>query len=439
MARAAGEHAAQGRSAEAIEAYAQALALTPDDADLLTRLALLQRNEGDLDEAIANFERALAHAPDLPVARLNLALALDEAGDSARALALIDQAPDLLRASADARWMASVPVLRAGDLARGFAWYEARFDTGDRNAFRRHGGVPRWTGSAAPGKRLLLWHEQGLGDLLQFIRFVPLAAARGLEVRVEAPAPLRALLAGAPGVTLTGAGQSAGVTLTGAHQSAFDFQLPAMSLPHVLGIALDQVGADLPYLAAPAARRGKWRTLLPDSKAFRIGLAWRSTIFRDDLAVAQSKLSKSLPLALLQPFAQLPGVELVSLQVGQGAEEMRQAGRGMRITDLNEHIDDFADTAALIERLDLVVSIDTSVAHLAGAMGRPVFVLLNHSPCWRWLAGRDDSPWYPSARLFRQARRNDWRDPVAAACAAASALAGAAGPARGVFGLLRRK
>lgn len=421
MARAADEHAAQGRSAEAIEAYAQALALTPDDADLLTRLALLQRGEGDLDEAIANFERALARAPDLPVARLNLALALDEAGDWARALALIDQVPDLLRASADARWMASVPVLRAGDLARGFAWYEARFYTGKRNALRRHAGVPRWTGAVAPGKRLLLWHEQGLGDLLQFIRFAPLAAARGLEVRVEAPAPLRALLAGAPGLSPTGVERA---------DSGFDFQLSAMSLPHLLGITLEQVGAAVPYLAAPGDRREKWRALLPDRKAatagLRIGLVWRSTIFRDDIAVAQSKLSKSLPLALLQPFARLPGVELVSLQVGHGAEEVRLVGNSMRINDLGAHLDDFADTAALIERLDLVVSIDTSVAHLAGALGKPVFVLLNHSPCWRWLAGRDDSPWYPSARLFRQARRNDWRVPVEQAAAAARLLAGAA-------------
>ena len=410
----------------------QALAMAPDDAALRTRLALLQRGEGDLEQALANFERVLAHAPDLQVARLNLALALDEAGDTARALALIDQVPELLRDSAQARWMASVPVLRAGDHARGFAWYEARMATGNPNADLRHAGVPRWTGAAAPGKRLLLWHEQGLGDLLQFIRFAPLAAARGLEVRVEAPAPLRALLAGAPGVSLMdahkdGDGDGAG----------FDFQLPAMSLPHALAITPAQVGAAVPYLAAPADRRVKWRALLPGSKAFRIGLAWRSTIFRDDLAVAQSKLSKSLPLALLRPFAQLHGVELVSLQVGQGADEMQHAGHGMRITSLNDHIDDFADTAALVERLDLVVSIDTSVAHLAGAMGKPVFVLLNHSPCWRWLAGRDDSPWYPSARLFRQRVRNDWRDPVEAACAAARSLAGSSGKPGGIRRWLR--
>ena len=421
LAASADEHASQGRFAEAIEAYAQALALTPDDADLLTRLALLQRSEGDLDEAIANFERALARAPDLPVARLNLALALDEAGDNARALILIDQAPDLLRDSAAARWMAALPVLRSGDLARGFAWYEARLDSGNRDAIARHRDLPRWTGASAPGKRLLLWHEQGLGDLLQFVRFAPLAAARGLALRLDAPAPLRALVADAPGLSPIGPEGADG---------GFDFQLSAMSLPHVLGITLEQVGAAVPYLAAPAARRDKWRALLPDRKAaaagLRIGLAWRSTIFRDDMAVAQSKLSKSLPLALLQPFARLPGVELVSLQVGHGAEEAHQVGRAMRITDLGAHIDDFADTAALIERLDLVVSIDTSVAHLAGALGKPVFVLLNHSPCWRWLAGRDDSPWYPSARLFRQARRNDWRMPVEQAAAAARLFTGAA-------------
>ena len=152
----------------------------------------------------------------------------------------------------------------------------------------------------------------------------------------------------------------------------------------------------------------------------RIGLVWRSTINSDDLLVAQSKLSKSLPLASLREFAAITGVDLVSLQIGHGAEEITTAG--MRIADLTGRIDDFADTAAAIARLDLVVSIDTAVAHLAGALGKPVFVLLNHSPCWRWMAGRDDSPWYPSARLFRQTTRNDWRAPVAAAAAAARAL-----------------
>ena len=407
---AAAAHAAAGRLPEAIEAYEALLAAAPGNADLRTRVALIQRTEGDLDAAIANFERVLADAPAADIARLNLALALDEAGDTARALDLIALAHELIEASPQARWMAAWPVLRSGDYARGFDWYEARWQSGAPAFAPGRHAAPQWRGEPGRGRTLLLWSEQGHGDAIQFIRFAGEAAARGFTVIADVAPHLRALATGAPGVS----------AVVDAATRRFDAHLPLMSLPHVLGLSLDQVAPVIPYLAAPADRQAKWRALLPDSKAARIGLVWRSTINSDDLLVAQSKLSKSLPLALLREFAAIGGVDLVSLQIGHGVEEIATAG--MRIADLYEHIDDFADTAAAIERLDLVVSIDTSVAHLAGALGKPVFVLLNHSPCWRWMAGRDDSPWYPSARLFRQTTRNDWRAPVAAAVAAARAL-----------------
>ena len=161
---------------------------------------------------------------------------------------------------------------------------------------------------------------------------------------------------------------------------------------------------------------------MPPGTRFRIGLAWRSTIYRDDAGVAQSKLSKSMPLAALAPFGQLRGVELVSLQVAHGSEETGRVA-GLDLTDLTAHIDDMADTAALIGRLDLVVCIDTSVAHVAACMGAPLIVLLSSDPDWRWRAGDIDSPWYPAARVFRQSVRNDWRGPVQAACGAARAQA----------------
>jgi hypothetical protein len=211
------------------------------------------------------------------------------------------------------------------------------------------------------------------------------------------------------------------VVESGAALPPFDTHLPLMSLPHVLGMRLDNLAGGA-YLHAPAERAAKWAALLPDTRKRRIGLVWRSTIYRDDAMVMQSKLGKSLPLTMLAPLLRLPDVETVSLQVGHGSEEVASLARDLCITDPTAHVDDLADTAAAIGRLDLVVTIDTVVAHLAGALGKPVFVLLNHSSCWRWLTGRDDSPWYDSARLFRQATRNDWREPVAAASRAAWAM-----------------
>ncbi|MBL8385479.1 MAG: tetratricopeptide repeat protein [Burkholderiales bacterium] len=410
---AAAAHQAAGELAAALDCCARAVDLAPQDPEALTALARAERGSGDLDAAIDHFERALAAAPDAEVARLNLAAALDEAGETARALALIDACDRLLAASAPARWLAAPPVLRSGDLARGFALYEARWQLGGAAFAPRHAGTPRWDGAAAPGRSLLLWAEQGLGDTVQFIRFARTAQARGLTVAAEVPRQLAALVAGMPGIAQVHAPDATAPTC--------DLQLPLMSLPHVLGTTLDGLDGDA-YLAAPADRRAKWAGLLPATQARRIGLVWRSTILRDDALVTQSKLAKSLPLAVLAPFATLPATQLVSLQVGHGSEEIAGLPRGFRLADPTAHIDDLADTAAAIERCDLVVTIDTVVAHLAGALGKPVFVLLAHSPCWRWLAGRDDSPWYRAARLFRQTVRNDWRAPVATAAAAARDL-----------------
>ena len=403
-------HADAGRLEEAIAEYRSALAAQPGDVAAHTRLGLILRSCGDLDGAIESLNTALQLAPDADVARLNLALALDEAGDSSGALAFIEAAGDLIASSPRARWMASRILLRAGDFARGFAMHEARWDAGDASMRMRPYGKPRWRGEPAPGARLLIWHEQGLGDTLLALRHAATVRARGLSVVAHVQAPLAALARAYAGVEA--------VFDSEPPESAFDLHIPALSLPHALALDVHAAGGGLPALTPPPARMAKWRALLPPARAFRIGLAWRSTVYRDDLLVAQSKLARSLPLAALAPFGALPGVELVSLQVGHGAAET-----GVPLLDLTAHIDDMADTAALIAGLDLIVSIDTSVAHVAGAMGTPLFVLVNSDPDWRWLAGSVTSPWYPAARIFRQGARNDWRGAVGAAAAAAREMA----------------
>lgn len=403
----------------AAEALEEALARGADDPAVRTRLGQVQRSLGDLDTALANFERVYASAPN-DVSRINLACALDAAGDTPRALALLDQSGALLAASAPARWMAARVFLRAGDFRHGFALYEARWQLGRPELAPRRFAQPRWQGAAAPGARLLVWHEQGLGDTLLALRFAAMANARGLAVCALVQPTLRELAASLPGV-----GQVITPDMT---LPPFDFHIPAFSLPHALGLDVAQAGLGLPCLSPPARRLAKWRALLPPGRAFRIGLAWRSTVYRDDPEVMQSKLLRSLPLAALAPLAALPGVELVSLQVAHGSEEAKRVP-GMALTDLTAHIDDMADTAALMAQVDLVVAIDTSVAHVAGCMGVPLLVLLPADADWRWVAGEVQSPWYPAARTFRQTIRNDWRAPVNAAAAAARAMAAPRTPA----------
>lgn len=403
----------------AAEAFEQGLAGGPDDPAVRTRLALIQRSLGDLEPALANFERVLARAPS-DVSRINLACALDEAGDSPRALNLLEASQEMLKTSAEARWMAARVWLRAGDYRRGLAMYESRWQLGRPELQLRSCTAPLWRGEAVTGARLLVWHEQGLGDTLLGLRFAALAKARGLRVFAEVQATLRELAASMPGVEA--------VVTPDKPPPEFDFHIPTLSLPHALGIEVPRAGLGLPCITPPAARTTKWQTLLPRGKSFRIGLAWRSTIYRDNPQVAQSKLARSLPLASLVPFAALPNVELVSLQVAHGSEETGRTP-GVALIDLTAHIDDMADTAALMAQLDLVVAIDTSVAHVAGSMGVPLFVLLPNDADWRWAAGDVESPWYPAARTFRQGVRNDWRAPVAAAAAAAGKLAAARVPA----------
>ena len=408
-----------GRLAEAAEGLQAALAIEPDNLAARTRLGMIQRSLGDLEAALTSFDMVHTAVPTADNARLNLALALDEAGEQARALDLLLQAHELMAASPQARAMAAPVLLRAGDYQRGFSCYEARWEIDDPHQQLRNYPQPLWQGEARPGQRLLLWHEQGLGDTLLAIRFAAVARARGLTVVADVQAPLRRLLGSVPGVDALYTGD--------AEALRFDVHAPLLSLPAMLQTSPSNAGDGVPYLAPPQASMHKWRTLLPPSRNFRIGLAWRSTVLRDDLLAVRSKLERSMPLAALRPFGQLHGVELVSLQVAEGAEETTSVS-GMRLTDHTAQIDDMADTAALIAQLDLVVSIDTSVAHVAGGMGKPLLVLLNSNSDWRWIAGTMASPWYRHARTFHQSMRGDWRAPVADACAHACRLAAASRP-----------
>lgn len=352
------------RAAAAKESYRRALALRPNYALAHNNLGVTHFNEGEPREALLCYDRAVAAKPDYAAAHLNRSLANLLLGKFAEGW------PEY-----DWRWkLPGVPPPPAGL---------------DR---------PFWRGAPLNGARILLSGEQGLGDALQFVRYAPMVAARGGRVLLQIKPPLRRILATAPAVEE--------VVTIDEPPPAFDAHCPMLSLPVAFGTELATIPAPVPYLFADPQAVAMWRTRL-GAPGLRVGLVWAgwSGHNRDR--------RRSLSLAALAPLASVMGVRFVSLQKGPPAVQTVQPPEGMDIVDLTAELDDLADTAALVAALDLVIAVDTSVAHLAGAMGKPVWILLPYAPDFRWLLDREDSPWYPTARLFRQPVADAWASVIA--------------------------
>ena len=385
---------ALGRAEEALAAYDRALALVPNHADALNNRGNALLRLGRAEQALASYEQALALSPVNAEAVNNRGNALSAMGDVTQALAAFDAAAALDPQRADAVYNGAMARLALGDFARGWAQYEARWNVSQFLPQRRNFAAPLWLGAEPlDGKTILLHAEQGFGDTLQFIRYLPLVAARGASVLLEVQAPLKSLLAITPGITQIFAGGEA--------LPAFDTHCPLMSLPLAFGTTLATIPAEVPYVGAPADRVARWQVRLGALARPRVGLVWagRPTHLNDR--------NRSLALQRLVPLLADPRVAFVSLQRELRAEDEAVLRAHPAIVDVSAELTDFADTAAAIGALDLVVSVDTAVVHLAGAMGKPVWVLLPHAVDFRWLYGRDDSPWYPSARLFRQTAPGD--------------------------------
>jgi tetratricopeptide (TPR) repeat protein len=367
--------AALDRNEEAVAAHRHAIELKPDHAGAWTNLGLVLTASNALDDAIDAFDRALALAPALTAARWNRSLAL----------------------------------LAAGRFREGWRDYEARLDV---PAFADPGWspkVPRWEGRDPRGLTLLLAAEQGLGDAIQFVRLARPLAARGARVIVQSPRLLAGLFRSAEGV--------AHVVAAGDPLPPHDAWLPLLSLAGVLGIDASSIPASVPYLAAdPQRRAAAAAKLAPFAPSLRVGLAWAGNPRH------ANDRRRSAPLSALLPLFDLPGVTWVSLQKVEGRGAMPATAEASRLVSIDT-LDDFDATTALVSELDLVVSVDTSVAHLAGALARPTFVLLPYAADWRWRAGRSDTPWYPTATLFRQRAPGDWASVAADARAAITALA----------------
>jgi len=405
--------ARQGQPDDAAACYRRALELKPDYVAAWSNLGNVLRAQGRLDEAVACYRRVLDHAPNVPHIHYNLGNALKAQGQLDEAVACYRTAIALDPDSVEAHTNLSLALLARGDLAAGWQEYEWRWN-GPLIKDRRDFAQPQWRGEAAEGRTLLIHAEQGFGDTLQFCRFAPLAAARGLRVIMEMQPPLLRLLRGLEGVDR--------VVGRGEPLPPFDLHCPMLSLPLALGTTIATIPAAASYLRADETQVAAWRARLAamTGQGPRIGLVWAGKSYSYLPPMAAVDRRRSLAPERLAPLLGLPGLRFFSLQSGGQAPPV-----GFPLTDVMTEMTDFADTAALIANLDLVVSVDTSVAHLAAALGKPVWVLNRFDSCWRWFADRRDSPWYPTLRLYRQPRPGDWDAVIAAVVRDLRRLAGA--------------
>lgn len=374
---------ASGRLDSAVASYRRALHYAPHYGEARYNLGLAQQQQDRLDDAAATYRRLLADWPHHREAHNNLGNVLLATNDLEGAVTSYQRALTFDPQHAEANWNMGLVRLLKGDLAAGWRGFEWRFD--QVRSVRRHGDHPRWAGEGLGGGRVLLWAEQGLGDALQFIRYAPMVEARGTSVVVECHSQLVPLFETVPGV-----GE---VYPIGAELPLIEAQIPLMSLPLVFGTTLETIPAHVPYVAVSEERKKQWEERLLQFDGPRIGLVWLGNPNH------KNDHNRSIPLDVVTPLLEIDA-HWFTLQPDIVAPD------GM--ISLAEHLNDFSDTAAALGQMDLVISVDTSVAHLAGSLGCPVWALIPFAPDWRWMLDRPDSPWYPSMTLYRQPRRGDW-------------------------------
>jgi Flp pilus assembly protein TadD len=382
-----------GDLGEAVILLKQATRLRPDDVTAHNNLGLALADLGRFAEAEASYEQALRIAPAHAQAHANLGSAYKEQGWLDEAAACYEQALRLDPDSASTHWNLSLTWLQMGDYERGWREYEWRWKR--KGAAMRPFRQPLWDGSPLDGCTILLHSEQGLGDTIQFVRYAALVKQHGGRVVLECPSILLPLFASVPGVDQ--------LVAEGTELPKFDVHAPLMSLPRLLGTTLTTVPADIPYLSPDPALVETWHQRLATTDGIKVGICWQGNPNH------KWDRHRSVPLAQFAPLAALPGVRLISLQKAHGIDQL-PASR-LPITEFGDDLDRsgaFMDTAALIRNLDLVITTDTAIAHLAGALGAPVWLLLSSIVDWRWLLKREDTPWYPTMRVFRQHTLGDW-------------------------------
>jgi Flp pilus assembly protein TadD len=382
----------QGKVTEAVACHQQALCFRPDIAEAHTNLGMALAEQGKLAEAVACHQQAVRLRPNLAEPHNNLGVALADQGRLTEAATCYEQALRLKPDYPDAHLNLAYSWFLRGDLEAGWPGYEWRWKR--RGAAQPSFRQPLWDGSSLQDQTILLFAEQGLGDTLQFIRYAPIVQQHGGTVIVQCQEPLLRLLATSAGIDR--------LVPEGAAVPPFDVQAPLLSLPRILRTTLATIPAQVPYLSVDPASSAHWQRQLSGVEGLKVGIAWQGN------PEHPRDRRRSVPLLAFAPLAGVPGVRLVSLQKGPGREQLPAMADRLGLLDMADHLQDFADTAALISHLDLVITVDTAVAHLAGALGIAVWLALPSTPDWRWLRERENSPWYPSMRLFRQSTWGDW-------------------------------
>lgn len=384
---------------KAAECYKKALQLKPDSPAVLFCLGKICLNQNEFSEAEAYLRRAYEQMPQSIEILLQLGAALVRQNDISAAFECCNKMLAINPECLEAKYNLAYLQLRSGDYLAGFTNFEARLAMDEFKIDQRSYPQPRWDGSPLKGKSVLVFGEQGMGDVIQFARYLPLVAERGGKVILEVDPPLIPLFDSFPGVAIV-IPKSVTPPLT-------DVYIHLLSLPHLFGTTLETVPQRIPYFTPDKAKSAEWQRILAGESACRIGLVWRGSpnnpIDRE----------RSCSLSAFSALSTLTGVRFFSLQVGAGTDEIQSTDFGMALTDLTGRLKDLSDTAAFIANLDLVIGVDTAVTHLAGAMGKPVWIILPHVYDWRWLMGRDESPWYPTGRVFWQQRQGDWDGAIA--------------------------
>ena len=381
---------------QAVACFRQSLRLRGDYPDAQNNLGLALAELGQLDEAVTTLQAALRVQPHFAKAHNNLGLARIKQGRVDEAVAAYTRAIELEPDYPEAHRNRALAWLTQADFARGWPEYEWRWRCPEfkQRSFR----APRWDGSPLDGRTILIYAEQGLGDMLQFVRYLPLLKQRGATVWFECPTALLRLLEGLAGVDRLLKPMTA--------PEEYDVQAPLMSLPGLFGTDLTSIPADIPYLHADPQLVEAWRQELAPIREFKVGIAWHGN------PKARTGKHRSFSLAQFAALARIEGVRLFSLQKGAGVEQLHEAMDRFTVIDFGNRLDEehgpFMDSAAVMKNLDLVITLDTSLAHLAGGLGVPVWVALPFYADWRWLRDREETPWYPTMRLFRQAKPDDW-------------------------------
>lgn len=396
-----------GKFQVAVSLIESAISQRPLDSSLYSNCGEAYRRLGNLDRAFQSLQRALELDSQNADAWCNYGNACREMGRISEAIAAYRKAIAIDGGHANAHYNLGLALLVSGNFLEGWQEYEYRCKTIAHLQPREY-RQPRWAGQSLAKRTILVYHEQGLGDTLQFARYLPLLSRQGAHVILECHPALHRLLQCLEGIQCI---------LPGDALPPFDYHIPLLSLALVFGTVENSIPMEVPYLKPPAEISRVWRERVSETAAARrIGICWAGN------PQHVNDRNRSCRLSILAPLGQIQETIFYSLQKGEAAEQARYPIAGMKIIDFTDELQDFADTAAHIENLDLVVSVDTAVAHLAGAMGRPVWLLVPFDPDWRWLLARDDSPWYPTMRLFRQAARRNWNSVSKALADAAANL-----------------